>query len=123
MQNNGAKICFSPQHPVIWFAEYNQNIKELKIPKCTSCNSLIKVKDYNNIVCEHCRCDEITWSIDDGAVFIPLNNGFLLEFDDQGNETINYKYLPIDGLIKFGLCKVEKRKERMRKRRSYVWVR
>lgn len=102
MPDNSVSIFFSPKHPVIWFAEYHSNINELKIPKCLFCNNLIKVKNYNNIICNHCNNNNVTWSLDDGAIAIPINH-FILEFDEKGNETINYKILPIDGMVKFGL--------------------
>jgi len=96
------KISFSPKYPVIWFAEYHQNIKELKIPKCLKCNELIKVIDYNNIFCPKCNTNNITWDIEQGAKRIDIDH-FIIEFDENGESTIEYRYLPLDGLITFGL--------------------
>ncbi len=96
------EIKFCPKYPVIWFAEYHKNIKELKIPKCNKCNELIKVKNYNNVICQNCKNNDITWSVDEGAKNIKIGH-YIFEFDEKGNQTIEYKYLPLDGLIKFGL--------------------
>lgn len=100
--SSGTKVFFSPKHPVIWFAEYSPNIKELKIPKCLECNSLIQVSQYDNIICNKCGGSNITWSVDAGAKNILINR-VLLEFDENGNEMLNYKDIPLDGLLRFGL--------------------
>lgn len=99
--SNGVKVYFSPKHPLIWFAEYHPNIKQIKIPKCFKCNDLAFIKDYNYLHCA-CGCQELTWNVEDGAKCIDIDH-FLLEFDEDGNETVNYRYIPHDGLIKFGL--------------------
>jgi hypothetical protein len=97
----GIRVAYVPKYPVIWYAEYGK-IPSLKIPICLGCNNLITVKDYDNIQCP-CASNEFSWDISLGAKDIPLNNGFLLEFDENGNETINFVELPRDGLLKFGL--------------------
>lgn len=97
-----SKVFFHPKYPVVWFAEYHSKIKKLKIPKCKTCDDFIQVTDYNNVVCGKCKDNNITWDVEDGAIILPVNH-FLLEFDEHGNETINYKYLPMDGLLTFGL--------------------
>lgn len=102
MINESKKVFFSPKYPVIWFAEYHESIKELKIPKCNNCEELIKVTNYNDVECDKCKSKDITWDIKNGAKIIPINH-FLLEFDENGDETINYKHLPVDGLLTFGL--------------------
>jgi hypothetical protein len=95
-------FAFIPKYPLIWVVEYNENIKELKIPICKKCNNLIKVDDYSNILCNSCSSDEISFEEKDGAINIPVNS-FLLEFDSEGKETINFRHLPIDGMVSFGL--------------------
>ena len=102
------KIFFSPQHPLIWFAEYHPDIKEIKVPLCKLCHELIQVQNYDNVICQSCNentfynDEHVEWSVENGAKVIPIDH-FILEFDENGQETINYKYLPHDGLLRFGL--------------------
>lgn len=100
--SEGVGIYFSPKSPLVWYAQYHSDIKELKIPKCLKCNKLIKVKDYNKIICDKCGSFDITFEKDNGAKIIPINN-VLLEYDEKGESTIKYDYIPLDGLVNFGL--------------------
>jgi len=103
MKDNSVKIGFIPRNPLIWMAEYPDFLKEIKIPFCKNCNSLIKVSDYDNIKCDACNSENFTWDSSDGALIVNLNNGFILEFDERGIENIPFKYLPVAEMMSFSL--------------------
>jgi hypothetical protein len=50
-----------------------------------------------------CESTDISFDVDDGALVIPLQYGVLNEFDEDGNEPINFRHLPTAGLQAFGL--------------------
>lgn len=50
-----------------------------------------------------CGCEDVSFAPEDGALVVPLQDGILMEFDADGNETINFRLLPTDGLSGFGL--------------------
>lgn len=50
-----------------------------------------------------CGSTDCTLDVSEGALSIPLVDGVLSEFDGDGSETLNFKYLPTDGLLAFGL--------------------
>jgi hypothetical protein len=97
----GIRVAYVPKYPVIWYAEYDK-IPSLKIPICLGCHQLIMVKNYDDIQCP-CGSEEFSWDVSMGAKEVPLNNGFLLEFDEDGEETTKFDVLPRDGLLRFGL--------------------
>jgi len=99
--DEGIRVAYVPKYPVIWYAEYDK-IPLLKIPVCLGCQQLIVVNDYDSIVCP-CGAEEFSWDVSMGAKEVPLNNGFLLEFDEDGEETTKFDVLPRDGLLRFGL--------------------
>lgn len=97
------KIPFVPGHPVIWYAEYHPDVKELKIPICKRCDKLFKVEDYDEPICPKCKKDDsVSWDAQSGAKKVEIDS-YLLEFDEDGNDTIEFKLLPLDGMINFGL--------------------
>jgi hypothetical protein len=108
-------VDIKPRFPLFWQAIYPENLNELKIPICMDCGSLIKVSSYDDLVCpntvqqadtntyEMCGSANISFEEDDGALVIPLQYGVLNEFDEDGNEPINFRYLPTAGLQVFGL--------------------
>jgi hypothetical protein len=45
----------------------------------------------------------VSFDPNDGALIVSLQNGVICEFDADGNDTINFRYLPTDGIQAFGL--------------------
>lgn len=50
-----------------------------------------------------CGSRDHSFDVAEGALSIPLIDGVLSEFDKGGNEPLNFRYLPTDGLLAFGL--------------------
>jgi len=50
-----------------------------------------------------CGSKDFTFDTSEGALEIPLVDGVLSEFDGDGVEPLNFRYLPTDGLLAFGL--------------------
>lgn len=132
-------ISIKPRFPLFWQAIYPEHVRELRIPICRECKSLIKVSSYDNIVCNNtveriltnayremlmnadmtdeeraevarkytvygpCDSRDVSFEPADGALVVPLRYGVLNEFDEEGNEPLNFRHLPTDGLQAFGL--------------------
>ena len=50
-----------------------------------------------------CGSRNISFDPEHGALAIPMRYGVLNEFDEDGNEPLNFRFLPTDGLQAFGL--------------------
>ena len=113
-------ISIKPRLPLFWQSIYSDRLSELRIPVCRECGNLIKVSSYDDIVCPNivetssnegdanvtygpCGSSDVSFEVDDGALIIPLRYGVLNEFDEDGNEPLNFRYLPTAGLEAFGL--------------------
>jgi len=107
------QVVVSPKFPLFWQASYPSHLKEIKIPVCLRCGNLIRISSYDHIVCNNnieidsklvpCSSDDVSFDPADGAKIVPLQDGIICEFDAFGNDTINFRYLPTDGIQAFGL--------------------
>lgn len=107
------RVLVSPKYPLFWQALYPSHLKEIKIPICRSCKSLVKISSYDHIVCNNmididgklapCLSEDLSFDPGDGAKIVPLQEGIICEFDHDGNEQVNFKHLPTDGIHAFGL--------------------
>jgi len=107
------RVLVSPKYPLFWNAIYPDHLREIKVPICRRCGKLIRISSYDRIVCNNsievdsrpmpCSSEDVSFDPDEGALVVPLQEGVICEFDGDGNETINFRYLPTDGLQAFGL--------------------
>ena len=65
-------------------------------------NRIAELVDRNTTY-RQCGSQDISFDEGDGALVVPLQFGVLNEFDEDGNEPLNFRYLPTDGLQAFGL--------------------
>jgi len=96
-----AQMVSSPL-PIFWVAQYKDGYENLKVPKCNKCNNYVKVFDYKNIVCQAtvngkkcCEDKDFTWES------FSLNDGLFMEYDENGQETLKFSFLPLDRLEAF----------------------
>lgn len=89
------KTISSPT-PVFWIAEYNNKYEKLKIPICQKCGLAIEVKNYSNIECKKCgNFENFKWEN------IELNHHLLTEYNESGQEILNFSLIPKDRIEKF----------------------
>ena len=107
------RVLVSPKYPLFWQALYPSHLREIKIPICRTCGNLIRISSYDRIVCNNnvqsdgklapCSSEDVSFDPGEGALIIPLQEGVICEFDADGNDTINFRHLPTDGIQAFGL--------------------
>jgi len=107
------------EYPCFWFARYNTDERVLRVPFCPECNQLAKIDETSEtprcINMRHghlCGCESVSY--EQGTEFSLTESGELFEFDDSGEETVNFSFLPTKNLVNFGLINL------MNRQQSYI---
>jgi len=81
-------------YPIFWIAQYEDGYEKIKVPQCDNCGAFVRVLDYSHISCINGCAASFNWHD------FELNNGLIMEYEN-GIETIEFKFLPIDRMKRF----------------------
>lgn len=104
---NEEQIIYS-EYPCLWVARFDCEDSHLTIPYCPDCDQLSKVDELSDIAkCANirrgkiCGCENLIY--DKGLKLSLTKYGELPEFNNIGNETVNFCFLPTKNMINFGI--------------------
>jgi len=98
------------EYPCFWFAKYSDKTDKLIIPKCQLCGEYLKLCD-DEYICRKTDCHPKKEDINfKESKIISLDDNEIYEFDYLGNETISFRYLPINEMKIFGIVNTHSNK-------------
>lgn len=104
------------EYPCFWFARFRTEEDHITIPFCTDCQQLSKLDETTDSPrCVNMHHGHICGSTDldfRAATVLPLTeSGELFEFDGEGNETINFSFLPTKDMINLGIINLANKQQ------------
>jgi hypothetical protein len=114
-----AQPIVKSEYPCFWFARYVCDKDHILIPFCNKCKQLSKLDENSttpkcaNMYHGHiCGSDDLS---EEAGLTLPLTDtGELFEFGPDGNETINFCFLPTKDMVNVGIINL------MNKQQAYV---